>query len=343
MAMLRRLPLALPLSPSRRLVRGVALTVIGGGIVSLLALAIWFRFTQGRRLLVSITSWPGNEYLYLAEQRQLARPFGLDLVIKQTSSLADQRQAFVRGDHNVMATTVPEAIAVCQEAPKRCPELMLVLDESLGADRLIGRSGLSAPAQLVGQRVGLERTVLAEYLLLRSFAGQPIRLEDLQLRFDGPVALVRALQAGDLDAIVTYAPHDTPLRTDPRFRELFSSRRVPGEIVDVIAVAPEFARTRRRDLQALVRTWWAAQAYARQRRREAVEVMAQRQQITSDQFRESERGLRYPDASQQRLLLASDGPVARSIERLAQLMRQAGRLEAGAPLPRPTTAFLEAP
>jgi NitT/TauT family transport system substrate-binding protein len=327
----------------RQRIRIAGLALLGGGIVFLLAFIAWFRFAQGRQMVVSISAWPGNEYLYLAEQRQLAQPFGLELVVKQTSSLADQRQAFVRGDHNVMATTVPEAIAVCQEAPQRCPELVLVLDESLGADRLMARSDLSAIPQLAGRRVGLERTVLAEYLLLRSLQGQSLGLEDLQLRFDGPVGLVKALQAGDLDAVVTYAPHDTPLRGNPRFRELFSSRRIPGEIVDVIAVTPEFARSRRRDLQALVQTWWAAQAYAQRRRVEAVALMARRQQITPDQFRDSEQGLRYPDSSQQHTLLAVHGPVARSIERMALQMQRAGRLQPGAPLPRPTTAFLGAP
>jgi NitT/TauT family transport system substrate-binding protein len=329
-------PPDLPLRPPRL----IAFGLLGGGALCLLGLVAWFQFGQLRRLVVSITSWPGNEYLYLAEQRQLSRPFGLDLVVKQTSSLADQRQAFVRGDHGVMATTVPEAIAVCQDAPKRCPVLVLVLDESLGADRLLARRDLRAPAQLVGQRVGLERTVLAEYLLLRSFQDQGLRLEQLQLHFDGPVALVRDLQAGELDAIVTYSPHDTALRRDPRFGELFSSRRIPGEIVDVIAVAPEIARTRPGDLRALVRTWWAAQAYARSQPAEATAVMARRQQITPAQFQESERGLRYPEASQQRRLLAEDGPVARSIARMAAQMQQAGRIQAGAPLPRTTTAFL---
>jgi NitT/TauT family transport system substrate-binding protein len=317
------------------------LLLAAGGAAALLAR---LHLAQARKVLVSITSWPGNEYLYLAEQKQLARPFGLELVVKQYSSLADQRNAFVQGDLNVMATTLPEAIAVCQERPRRCPLLVLVLDESLGADRLMARRELSSPAALVGRRVGLERTVLAEYLLLRSFEGLPgLRIEQLDLRFEGPVALVRGLQAGELDAIVTYAPHDIPLVMDGRFRELFSSRRIPGEIVDVLAVDPEFAQHRPQEVRALVRTWWAAQSYARRLPTEATALMAQRQQITPEQFRQSEEGLRYPDPDQQVRLLATGGPVERALAGMAAQMRQAGRIDAAAPLPRASIQFLVAP
>jgi NitT/TauT family transport system substrate-binding protein len=260
--------------------------------------------------------------------------------VKQYSSLADQRLAFVRGDVNVMATTLPEAIAVCQDVPSRCPQLILVLDQSLGGDRVMATTDLASSRDLVGRRVGLERTVLAEYLLLRSLAGAPVAIEQFQLRFDGPVALVQQLKAGELDAIVTYSPHDIPLEQDDRFHELFSSRDIPGEVVDVLAVDPVFAQARARDLRDLVRTWWAVRDYARRNRTEAVAVMAQRQQISPADFSTSELGLQYPSAAEQLQLLAADGPVAETIERMAALMRQERRIRADSPLPQPSTAFL---
>ena len=72
-------------------VRTMPLAAIGGS-------ALWLQWRQGRQLSVSITSWPANEYLYLAEQKQLGKPFGIDLRVTQSSSLADQRLGFVNGD-----------------------------------------------------------------------------------------------------------------------------------------------------------------------------------------------------------------------------------------------------
>jgi NitT/TauT family transport system substrate-binding protein len=305
--------------------------------------ALWQQLRQGRQIFVAITTFPGYEYFYLAEQKLLAQDLGIDLRVKQYSSLADQRLAYVRGDVHVITTTLSEAIALCQEVPDRCPELVLVLDESVGADRLMARVGVSSPGALAGQRVGLERTVLAEYILLRSLEAEQVPMTELQLRFDGPAALVANLRAGQLDAIVTYAPHDLPLREDKRFHELFNSSQAPGAVVDVLAVDPGYAKSRRAAIQALVRTWWAAQAYTRTNRNEALALMAQRQQISPSAFELSEQGLRYPLAGQQAQLLAPDGPVARSIASKAALLAKAHRIRPDAPLPWPTTAFLVEP
>lgn len=314
----------------------IALMLIGAG-----ALALALSRRGPRQLMVAITSWPGYEYLYLAEQEELGRREGIVLHIQQFSSLQDQRRAFENGDVDVIATTVPEAIAICQEAPKRCPELVLVLDESVGADRLIASRTIREPAELLGRRVGLEASVLGQYMLLSSFGGRPVNLERMTLVYDGPQALVRGLQAGDLDAIVTYAPHDLPLRQDPRFHELFSSAALPGQVVDVLAVDPGFARREPEAIRALVRTWWAAHAEVRRRPEASQALMASRQGMDARQFRQTEAGLRYPSAAQQHDLLAEQGPLARALQRMSTLMQTAGRIRPDAPRPRLSTAYLE--
>lgn len=328
-----------PVAPDRLPIR---LAAVGLAAVAAAAVALWQLSRQRLPLAVAITNWPGYEYLYLAEQKQLGRPYGLELGVQQYSSLLDQRQAFERGDVPLMATTMPEAIAVCQEAPKRCPELILVLDQSLGADRVLARAPLARPQQLLGRRVGLERAVLAEYILLRSLGDRPVVLERaMRLRFDGPVALVEGLKAGDLDAIVTYHPYDASLINDPRIVEVFSSRQIPGEIVDVLAVDPAYARSHRRELKALVQTWWAARDFARRNPGESTALMAQRQQLEPAQFEASQNGLHYPMASQQRALLAPNGPLASTLRRMADLMVSSGRIRPDAPLPVLNRAFLE--
>ena len=311
------------------------------GLIGAGALALGLHARRPRPVMVAITSWPGYEYLYLAEQRDLASRYRIDLRIEQFSSLQDQRRAFSNGAVDVIATTVPEAIAICQESPRRCPLLVLVLDESTGADRVVAIREIQRPDQLLGRRVGLEASVLGQYLLLSSFGDRPVSLDQMTLVYEGPQALVNGLQAGDLDAIVTYAPHDLPLREDPRFHELFSSAALPGQVVDVLAVDPQFARRHPDAIRALVRTWWAAHAEVRRNPGPSLALMAGRQRMTAGQFRLSEKGLRYPGPEQQRWLLAADGPLARSMARMSALMAQAGRIRPDAPRPQLSTAFLE--
>lgn len=319
------------------------LAVLAAGLIGAGTLALVMNARRPRELMVAISSWPGYEYLYLAEQKELGHRFGIHLRIEQFSSLQDQRRAYGNGDVDVIATSVPEAIAICQESPRRCPQLVLVLDESVGADRLIARREIRRPEQLLGRRIGLEASILGQYLLLNSFGDRAVSLERMTLIYDGPEALVRGLQAGQLDAIVTYAPHDLPLRQDGRFHALFSSASLPGQVVDVLAVNPEFARRHPETVRALVRSWWAAHAEVRRHPKASRAVMAGRQRMSAREFERTEQGLRYPGPEEQRRLLAADGPLARSMARMSGLMQKAGRIRPNAPRPELSTAYLEGP
>ena len=292
---------------------------------------------------MAITSWPGFEYLYLAEQRRLGHRYGLDLRVQQYTSIEDQRHAYGRGDVEVIATNLPDAITICQEVPKRCPELFLVIDQSEGADVIISKSDIGDVRGLVGQKVGLERTVLSEYLLLRAFETKQVPFDQVRLMHEGPSALVSALSKGKVAAIVTYPPHSNLLREDSRYRVLFSSAQIRGEIVDILAVNPAFAKRHPGMIRALVRTWWAAQALARAEPISSKALMAKREQVSPAEFVASERGIRYPTSADQAEMLAPTGSVARVLARMAGQMISAGRLSAKTPLPTPTQAFLPKP
>lgn len=212
--------------------------------------------------------------------------------------------------------------------------IVLVLDQSNGADQLIAAATLRSSAALKGQRVGLERGVLGEFMLLRALENAGLQLRHLELHYDGPKALVDQLSRGALAAIVTYTPHSDALLSDPRWRVLFSSRQIPGEVVDVLAVSPELLRARPRQVQALVNTWWEARRWAAAHPERAVPLMAQRQGVSPRQFEASQRLIGYPDRAQQSALLAPQGPVQRTLQRLRQQMVQAERLPRDLPLPR---------
>jgi NitT/TauT family transport system substrate-binding protein len=291
---------------------------------------------QQRQVRLAIVDWPAYEYFYLASRKGLDLQQGYRLQVDQFGSLQDQRRAYSRGDAEAIATTLPEAIAICREVPSRCPSIVLVLDDSNGADQVVAASRWRSVAELKGQRVGLERSVLGEFMLLRAVQGQGLKLVDFKLRYDGPKALVSQLQRGVVDAIVTYAPHSDGLVADPRFRVLFSSSQIPGEVVDVLAVSPELVRRDSKLVAALVRTWWAARQLAAQEPQQATALMAQRQGVTPEQFLSSQRLIRYLDRNQQADLLAADGPVQRTLQRLQRQMREANRIPQAIPLPKLT-------
>ena len=294
---------------------------------SLLLLSV---FSSKPTVRLAMTSFPPYNYFYLASRVPELSP-GIDLVVRQYSSLADQRRAFEQDAADAITTTLPEALAICQEAPARCPLIVLVLDESAGADQLLARVSIADVAGLKGRRVGLEHSVLGEYFLLRGLDGSGVDLSQLLLRYDGPLEIIRSLREGELDAVVTYAPHLNTLKGDPRFHVLFDSRRLPHEVVDVLAVDPGWARRHPQRIASLIRSWWAARAYAAEHAQAAVALMAQREQIMPEEFLAFERLVRYPGPEEQRALLAPQGVLHQVLQRIARQMWLAGRVQ---PAPR---------
>jgi NitT/TauT family transport system substrate-binding protein len=326
-------------APSRKqcLAWLAGLALVGAGV------GAWRLLRQDSRVSVAISSWPGYEAFYLAEQRRLGQRFGIDLRVQQYSSLDDQRAAYGRGDVEIIATTIPDAIAICQETPSRCPQLILVLDHSAGADVLVSRREITSVRGLVGQRVGLERAVLSEYLLLRALEAERLGLDQVRLVHEGPQGLVAAFQRGDLAAVVTYPPHANPLRSDPRYRVLFSSLQIPGEVLDVLAVNPAFAQRHADQLRDLVRTWWASRALIQAEPVASQALMAQREQVSLAAFVESERWIRYPGPGEQHAMLGPKGAVDQVVSRMAAEMVAARRILPEEPLPTPSRAFLAQP
>lgn len=304
-------------------------------LASLLVLALAGCGGLGQRpLRLGLTDWPAYEYFYLAESLGLARAEGLRLQVRQHSSLEDQRFSYERGDVEAIAVTVSDALAICQQVPPRCPELVLVLDESRGADQLIARRGTGGLAGLAGQRVGLEHSLLGEYLLQRALETVGLGLGDVRLEYGGPRALLDRFRDGELAAVVTYPPHSEGLQRDPRFRALFSSNQLPREVVDVLAVSPELARRHPDQVRALVATWWAARRQAASDPAAAAALMARRQGVSVAQFRHSEQAVHYAPASEQARWLGAGGWLESAVARQAERLRATGRLARATPLPR---------
>ena len=291
-------------------------------------------------LRLSITDWPGYEYFYLASRQGLDQRQGYRLQVDQFASLEDQRRAFSQGLVDAIATTLPGAVCICREAPSRCPVIVLVLDQSNGADQLIGMAPLRSPADLVGKRVGLESDLLAVFMLLRSLDGTGLHLGDIELVYATPKALVDQFMRGELDAIVSYSPHsDAFLLADPRWRVLFSSSEIPGEVVDVLAVSPALLRDHPAQVKALVNTWWDARALAVEQPQMAAALMAQRQGVTPQQFVASQRLIHYPDRTKQSALLAPDGPVQRALLKMVGHLRREAQVPVELPLPQLQSEF----
>ena len=281
-----------------------------------------------------LAPWPGYEYFYLAQRKGLAESFGLRMQTKDFEDPQAIVHAYLRGELQVAQLTTVEVVDICDRLPRRCPVVVLVLDESQGADMVAARPGIDALEQLKGARVAVTPSTLGPYVLSRALESAGLTLADVSVLTMPLGAMAGALRRRDVDAAAFFPPFsDISLRLGLA-RRLFDSRRIPGEIFDVLAVDPRIATRNRKELALLLRTWQAAHDLAEREPEMADGLMAAREQLSVQRFREAERGLLYPDLVAQVRLLQPGGVLERNLAAVQRVQQKLGLVKPGAPLPR---------
>ncbi|HSR38863.1 MAG TPA: hypothetical protein VLL95_08110, partial [Phnomibacter sp.] len=115
-------------------------------------------------ITVPISSWPGYEYLGLVASFGVDRRHGLTLDVVQYPDPQAIVHAYLRGDQPVAPLTTVEAVYLCERVPERCPVVVLVLDESRGADQLAVRNDVPSLKDLRGRTIAVTFSTLGPYV-----------------------------------------------------------------------------------------------------------------------------------------------------------------------------------
>lgn len=303
---------------TRRLPLLVLLAALGAAVAS----------GCGRRepLRIGLNAFPSYEFLYLADVQGFYRDEGLEARVLEFGSLSDTRRAYERGQLDVMAGTVIEALVI-RDQSTRSPQIIRVMDYSDGADVLLAQPWITSGAQLRGARVGVELATLPVYVLGRGLEALGLRVADVRTSSTDQATMEEAFRRGELDALVTYPPASVKLTRDLKTATLFSSADVPGEILDVLLVEADTARTRAADVAAMLRAHDRARRFAREHPAEAHAIMARREGVTAEEFGASlTGGVVLVEAGAQAPYFGASGRLQGIITRADRLLRDTGQV-----------------
>lgn len=285
------------------------------------------------RVTVPISNWPGYEYFFLAREQGLDRQEQLDLSLREFPDPQDIVHAYLRGELPMAQLTTVEAVDLCARVPQRCPVVVLVLDESLGADQLVVRNAIPSIAALRQRAVAVTPSTLGPYVLSRALEKHGLAMEDVQIRPMPLNAMAASLRRGEVDAAALFPPFSEEAVRGGQARPLFSSREIPGEILDVLVVDPAFLAARPRTISRLLRVWQRAHTYAEQHPEVAIPLMARREGLSSEEFRRALSSLRFQSLSRQRSLFQPGGPLQQNLKALRRVQVKLGLLKASSSLP----------
>lgn len=266
---------------------------------------------------VGTNAWPGYEPLYLARDLGYYPDGAVRLV--EYASATEVIQAYRNHAIDAAALTLDEVLQLVQDGHR--PHVVTVLDYSDGADALLATRRVRTLAGLHGKRVGVENTAVGAYLLARALQAARLPRSAIQVV---PLEIQEhelAFVSGTVDAVVTFEPVRSRLLHQGA-HVLFDSRRIPGEILDVLVVRDDFIETRAREAHQLVDGWRRAVLYLRSEPQDAARRMAPRLGMSAEEFLAALSGLRLPDLDENRRLLGGHEPALRiPAQHLAEVMR----------------------
>jgi NitT/TauT family transport system substrate-binding protein len=233
---------------------------------------------------IATNLWPGYEPLHLAEQLGYFQDAGLNVRLVQMNSLADAYRAYQNNQVDGFTGTLVEVTqALLQDAPPL--QMVLATDYSNGGDVIIAGPGVADLASLRGKKVGCEVNSLGLMVLQQALAKAGLQVADVTLVNTEQLEGAEALARGDIDAFVTYPPHSVNLLSQPRHQVVFSSREIPGGILDGVMMRRDLVEKDRQLVSRLHSIWQRAYDYTQQHPDDAFQRMASRQQITPQAFK----------------------------------------------------------
>lgn len=292
-------------------------------------------------LEVPVAPWVGYAYLPLAQKLGLAQAAGVQLHFVFYDDPQDIVQAWLAGRLSLAPLTSVEVVDICGRRRDRCPVIVLVLDESQGADTLILHRSIQDLRDLRGRRVGVAASSLGPYVVSQALTSVGLDIADVRLVPLEPAAMASALHNGRIEAAVSYPPFSDLVLRLGIGRVAFDSRSLPGQIRDLLVVDPQLLASQPEALARLLLAWHWAQRWARRHPEPATAALAAIQKVSASAVRSAQALTHYTPLEQQRELLAPGGSLEASLQTVQQVEQGLGIVSADAPLPEVSHALVE--
>lgn len=260
--------------------------------------------------------WPGYEPLYLAQNLELWQRDEIRLV--EYPSASEVLRAFRNKSLEAASLTLDEALLLRQlNIPIK---IILVHDISEGADVILARPPIKTVAELRGIRVGVESGALGAFVLTRALELNNMNLTEIEVVNIDVNLHESAYQNKRVDAVVTFDPVRTHLLSAGA-NEIFSSREIPGEIVDVLVVHQDFLDKNPTTIKKLLNGWFTSLEQMNKYPGRAENMIATRLKISPQEVRTSYEGLTFPSREENRNLLGKKNPkLGKTIKHLSRTM-----------------------
>ncbi|MFG0381162.1 putative urea ABC transporter substrate-binding protein [Pseudomonas sp. zbq_18] len=259
----------------------------------------------------------------LAEQGIIdkwAKQYGIEIQVQEVPDYVGSIEQYSAGQFDACAMTNMDALTIPAAAGVDSTAL-IIGDFSAGADGILVRGSNKDLQDLKGKTVLLVENSVSHYLLSRALEWARLQPGDVTIENVSDADLAEAWRSGRGDAVVTWNPILSDLQQDGDSVLVFSSRHIPGEILDLLVINSQTLTQHPELGRALTGAWFegmrlmglpnAAGRAARAR-------MASAAQTTAEDFDNQLRTIRSFYSARAAVTFYQNGKLADTMERVAR-------------------------
>ncbi|WOJ95362.1 ABC transporter substrate-binding protein [Congregibacter brevis] len=235
------------------------------------------------------------------------------VVLRRTASGVESMEALRSGEVQVAALTLDEALRLRSDLPKIA--IVLVMDESAGADVVLAKAPIKSVRDLERARVAVELGTVSEFLLRMALDAEDLSLEDIEVIDLSGSDLLAAFEMGDVDAVVAYPPMTDDIVALGATR-IFDSSEASNTIFDVLVVNRPSLINRQEVLSQVIAAHFKALDYLDRSPDDAVYRYAEYQGSSAAEVKATLTKVRLPRLQVVRAFLAPDGAVEETAKQM---------------------------
>jgi NitT/TauT family transport system substrate-binding protein len=265
----------------------------------------------GREFQIAWSVWTGWMPFKLMEAKgflaRRAAEQGISVKLVEFPAYMDSVTAFAAGKLDGCAMTAMEAL---QPAAAGVDTIAIVVnDTSNGGDGVLVR-GIDDLKGLRGKEILLAELSVSHYLLIRGLESVGMKESDIKIKnTDGDDAGKAFIADPKVEAVTTWNPHLFQATEAGKGKVIFSSKQIPGEIIDVLVVNHKALDEAPRLGMVLTEAWYDAMRAIEDpaTREDSIAVMAAGAHASVDEFKKMMAGTDlYTDRARGAAFLEAD-------------------------------------
>src|SRR5258705_6456100 len=235
-----------------RIAAVLALALVGQGMTTTAFAEVKKTFNVAWTIYVGWMPWP-----YAVEAgivKKWGDKYGITINVTQINDYVESINQYTAGKFdgvtvtNMDALTIPAAGGVDSSA-------IIVGDFSNGNDGIVLKKGKTL-ADIKGRKVSMVELSVSHYLLARALSTVKLKEKDIKVVNTSDSDIVGAFKSPDSTAVITWNPQLMEVKAEPDATLVYDSSKIPGEIIDTLAVKTETLKDNPDLGKALVGIWY---------------------------------------------------------------------------------------